>query len=189
MQPPVMTPEHTKQRQLVSQAERPILNIACKEDPAQLADFGAVNLDIQEFDPSLGVDLRAKVRNFVHGNACALPFEDGQFATCVMGEFLEHCKFHKAVEALREANRVLRPAGKLIATFPLDGRPLDIQHNPPVYTEFCPGCWAGHVTVWEDELFDDLLKATGFKINHREVTTYILGGITLSGRAVILEKK
>lgn len=183
-----MTPEHAKQRELVSRAERPILNIACKEDPAQLADFGATNLDIQKFDPSTGIDLTQRVRNYVHGNACELPFEPETFATCVMGEFLEHCEFHKAVEALSEARRVLRPGGKLIMTFPLDPRPLEIQHNPPVYTEFTKGCWAGHITVWEDDLRAKLYEKVGFKEIHKEVTTYILGGITLGGRAVILEK-
>lgn len=184
----MMTPEHTRQRAMVSRAERPILNIACKEDPAGLADFGAVNLDIQKYDPSLGKDLTQCVRNYVHGNACALPFPAESFATCVMGEFLEHCEYPKAVEALKEAHRVLKPGGKLIMTFPLDPRPLEIQHNPPVLTEFVKGCWAGHVTVWDEEKREPLYKDTGFKEVFRENTTYLLGGITMGGRALILEK-
>lgn len=187
------TQEHTWQRvtvgQLAAEGYTPILNIACKEDPAGLADFGATNLDIQQFDPSLGVDLTKQVPNFVHGDACNLPFPEKSFRLTVHGEFIEHCEFDKAVEALSSAKRVLADDGRMVLSFPLDPRPLEAQHSPPVFTEFVKGCWAGHVTVWDEALREKLYAKVGLEEVRRDYLRYVLGGICLSGRGLILKKK
>jgi SAM-dependent methyltransferase len=191
-------PEHMNQRRLAENAPRPILNVACKEDPAGLADFGAVNVDIQRYDPSLGMDLTQAVPNFVHGNAVELPFEDQSFGTVVYGEFLEHCEFHAAVKALTEGKRVLRDDGIFILTFPKDGRSREGQHEPPVVVEFSStlkdgtvqrGFWSCHVTVWTDELLQKLYDAVGIEEATRQKTTYILGGVYMSGLALTLRKR
>lgn len=186
------TQEHTWQRmtvaRLAQQGYTPILNIASKEDPAGLADFGATNLDIQTFDPSQGIDLVRSVPNFVHGDACNLPFPDKSYRMTVHGEFLEHCEFDRAVQALTSAKRVLADDGVMVLSFPLDPRPLSVQHDPPVYTEFVKGCWAGHVTVWTEELREKLYVEVGLVEAERHYLNYILGGIPLGGRGLVLRK-
>jgi ubiquinone/menaquinone biosynthesis C-methylase UbiE len=190
--PPAQTNEHKFQRQMVEKLAKegftPILNVASKEDPACLADFGATNLDIQQEDPSTGTNLMRDVPNFVHGDATNLPFPDKSFKLVVLGEFLEHCYHNKAVQALTQAKRVLADDGKILCTFPLDNRPAEAQHNPPVTIEFTPGCWSHHVTVWSDDKLLPLLEEVGLKITFRKHTTYILGGIVLAGRGLLLEK-
>jgi SAM-dependent methyltransferase len=191
--PPSKTNEHQWQRNTVarlhSEGYVPILNIACKEDPACLADFGATNLDIQIDDPSLGIkSLADVVPNFVHGDATKLPFEDESYKLVVLGEFLEHCYFHKAVQALSEAKRVLKDDGRMVITFPRDPRPPEAQHNPPVTIEFTPGCWSHHVTVWKDDMLKELFATVGLKEVFRSKNTYFLGGIVLGGLGLILEK-
>lgn len=186
------TQEHIWQRvtvgQLAAEGYTPILNIACKEDPAGLADFGATNLDIQQFDPSLGVDLTKQVPNFVHGDACNLPFPEKSFRLTVHGELLEHLRFDKAVQALREAKRVLHDDGRMVLTFPLDPRPGETQHDPPVMIEFVDGCTSHHQTVWTEDLREKLYSQVGVVEVRRDYLRYILGGICLSGRGLVLKK-
>ena len=63
----------------------------------------------------LGERLRAGTAELVEGDASALPWDDNRFTvvTCVLGlEF-----FAEPEEALAEMWRVLRPGGRLVATF------------------------------------------------------------------------
>ena len=186
------TNEHRLQRsmvmQLAAQGYTPILNACSKEDPAGLADFGATNLDIQKFDPSLGIDLTKAVPNYVHGDVCHMPFQDKSYKLVVLGEALEHFLPFKAVEVLTEIKRVLMDDGRIFLTFPKDPRPWQTQHNPPVNIEFVPGAFAQHVTVWEDDMLLDLFGKVGLKEIHRQNTTYLLGGCCLGGLGLILEK-
>lgn len=193
--PPSQTQEHRWQRntvqRLVSEGFTPVLNVACKEDPACLADFGATNLDIQVGDPSQGItSLADVVPNFVNGDATKLSeyFQAGSFGLVMMGEMLEHLLLFRAIQVLSEVRKVLKDDGRLALSFPLDPRPFEAQHNPPVYTEFIPGCFASHITVWKDDLLAQLYAETGFREVHRDKLTYILGGIVLGGRGLILEK-
>lgn len=192
---PSQTQEHRWQRATVQRQSElgftPILNVACKEDPACLADFGATNLDIQVGDPSLGIESLADVvPNFVNGDATKLSeyFPEKTFKLVVMGEMLEHLKFFRAVQVLTEVKKVLQDGGRIVMSFPLDPRPFEAQHNPPVYTEFIPGCFASHVMVWKDEMLNDLYREVGLKEIHRDKLSYVLGAIPLSGRGLILEK-
>lgn len=186
------TQEHRFQRakvqELVAQGFSPVLNVASKEDPACLADFGATNMDICLRDESLGVDLTKEVRNFVHGNAASMPFPDKSYKLLVYGEILEHCKPEAAAQLMREAHRVCADDGRIVMSFPLDNRPSEAQHRPPVHIEFAPGFWSDHVTVWTDEKFDALIASVGFEVVSRIRTSYCLGGIPLSGRGVVLKK-
>lgn len=94
-----------------------ILNIGSKEDPANLKDFGAINLDINPFD---GVDVIA--------DACMLPFKDKSIDVVVCGDVLEHVHDHE--KAIKEARRV---AGLIVATIPTVEHEEEIGHNPGYY--------------------------------------------------------
>lgn len=187
------TREHSWQRatvaELASQGYTPILNACSKEDPAGLADFGAVNLDIQEFDPSTGIDLAKVVPNYVHGDVSKMPFSDKSFRLVMLGEATEHFLPFKAVEVYKEIKRVLADDGLIAASFPRDPRPWQVQHNPPVNIEFVPGAFAQHVTVWTDGLLEDLYKKVGLEEVKRTPLLYVLGGIALGGCGLILKKK
>src|SRR6185503_20305739 len=89
-----------------------ILNAACADDPVGIGAMGGTNLDIQQKESWSGHDF-TKTKNFVHGSVLDMPFPEDHFDTVVLGEFLEHCKFEKAVEALAECRRVLRSGGHL----------------------------------------------------------------------------
>lgn len=157
---------HQYQYKACEVATQPILNAACKEDPAKLGrDFGAINLDVVPFDSQTKRSLY-DLPNFQVGNLLELTFEDNTFGTVVVGEFIEHCVEHAAQAALKEAWRVLKPGGLLILTFPLDGRPPERQHakqflNVVVEGETGHDITVWHQTVWTDELFEGLLEKTG----------------------------
>lgn len=155
-----------------------ILNVACKEDPANLgARFNATNVDIQAFDPQTGRDL-TKLPNFVLGNALELPEKwSGTFHVVVLGEFIEHCVFDAARRALSEAVRVLRPDGKIFLTFPLDDRPPEVQHKPEEIRTLVEGTTGHditvyHQTVWTDEQLSRLFVETGVREALREPLVY-----------------
>jgi SAM-dependent methyltransferase len=140
-----------------------ILSVACKEDPSQLGrDFGAINLDQQDFDPQEQLSLY-EIPNFVVGDACNLPFGAEEFDLVVLGEFLEHCPFDAAVTALREASRVIRPDGRIAVTVPLDGRPAEAQHAPEHLVTWAHGITSWHQTVWDESLFSALLGEVGLR--------------------------
>lgn len=173
---------HHKQREFCAQAKRPILNIACKEDPAALGrEFGATNLDLYEHDPHTNVSMLT-LPNFVQGSALALPFEDNSFASAVLGEFIEHCTYAAAVKALREACRVLKPGGEIILTFPLDPRPKEGQHPDHLLIEWDTGITSWHSHVWSDSELGVLFSEAGFGVVRQERTHY--GGNPGSGRGI-----
>ncbi len=163
---------HEFQREACEAAQLPILNAACKEDPAQLgADFGAVNLDICEYDPHTKTDMR-KLPGFVHGSVLKIPFEDGHFNTVVLGEFLEHCEHPVAMQALEECTRVLNYGGKLIITYPKDPRPKEGQHPEELLIEWSPGITSWHQTVWPEEEVCANLKKLGYRVEKVEEIPY-----------------
>lgn len=163
----------------------PVINLACKEDCADLGrDFGAVNMDIQTFDLETNTDLTT-VPNFLQGDISSIPFPDGHFQTVVLGEVLEHLTEDKAVEILREAKRVTAPGGQIVATFPLDLRPPEEQKPADQLIELAPGCYTYHVTVWYDDMLEALLNKTKLDEVYGENLWYPHGegrGLLLKGR-------
>lgn len=190
---PAQTNEHRWQRatvrRLYEAGYTPILAGAAKEDPACLSDFGATNLDIQTFDPSTGIDLVKQVPNFVHGSILEMPFPDASFRLVVLTEVMEHLRPHRALQALKEARRVMSPDGRLVISFPIDPRPIESQHSPPVYTEFVEGCFASHVEQWTDDRWLPMIAEVGLCEEKRDYLTYVLGGVVLGGRGLVLKRR
>ncbi|HEX8646151.1 MAG TPA: class I SAM-dependent methyltransferase [Thermoleophilaceae bacterium] len=63
----------------------------------------------------------------VEGSALAMPFEDGSFDFVLSLEMLEHLDPADREPALREMIRVLRPGGRLVATFPADAAATELD--------------------------------------------------------------
>lgn len=177
----------------VETKQTPILNAACKEDPAKLGkDFNAINFDLMDYDAHTKTKLK-DLRNFVQGDIldAAEIFEAEFFGCIVLGEFIEHCVPSAALKALQELARVLKPDGFLALTFPLDGRPKERQHakhHLKVYLEGESGhditVW--HQTVWTDEMLSKLFEEAGLKETRREELHY---GFCEGGWGITLEKR
>jgi SAM-dependent methyltransferase len=97
-------------------------------DDLEIAEIGSGSAGVTEFldHPVTGVDTAfertADVTNprlhQVVGTATALPFADGSFDVVLCLEMLEHLPAADRAGALAEMLRVLRPGGRLVATFP-----------------------------------------------------------------------
>lgn len=190
-----MNAAHHWQRKGCEDAPKPILNAACKEDPAHLGgDYGAINLDIWTHDEQTNIPL-SRIPNFQQGDVLNMSFEDGHFGTIVLGEFLEHCMPGAAKAALLECHRVLKDDGKFVVTFPLDSRPAHSQHAKHLLKVIVEGETGHDVTVWhqqvwEDELILPLFTECGFEVVLREKIPYgfISRGQDPQGWGFILKK-
>ena len=159
----------------MAQFRRPVLNCACKEDPANLGrDFDATNLDILDYDPEMRKNLY-EVPNFVQGTASKLPFPDNSYATVVYGELFEHCVFSVAVAILKEGYRVLKKDGMVVITIPFDPRPPNVQRLFAPLFEYEPGITSFHQTIWKKDTLMKLFAETGFVEveKHRRKLRYI----------------
>jgi ubiquinone/menaquinone biosynthesis C-methylase UbiE len=189
---PIIGP-HRFQNEILKQTGKPILNVASSEDPAELGkNFGAINLDIVDFDPTSG-NHNSRAPNFVEGSAFDIPFEDGKFETVVLGEFIEHCKFEDAVRAVRECKRVMSEDGALVITVPLDGRPkeeqriLDVDRNAGDFYTNSP-CTYYHQTWWSNEMLDRLWRECGLIEEYRTQLYYTLTCM-IGGWGLVLRKE
>lgn len=143
--------------------QHPVLNLACKEDPAFLGrDFNAINMDQQDFDPQEGMSLY-DLPNFECGSALDIQRPDGVFGIVVIGELLEHCPYDAAQTVLSEASRVVMDNGYIILTFPLDPRKPEQQHAKEHLVTWDGGITSWHQSVWDDESFAGLIASVGLK--------------------------
>jgi predicted SAM-dependent methyltransferase len=153
-----------------------ILNAACANDPSGLHRLGAINMDFVPDQPWAGLDLK-KTPNFQAGSVFDIPFPGATFDTVVLGEFIEHCTYESAAEAILECRRVLKPGGRLVLTFPLDGRPRDEQDTSGTAPEnFDPEAKVTtyHRTWWSMKMQADLRKRTRMVEVARAALVYVL---------------
>jgi SAM-dependent methyltransferase len=110
---------------------------------------------IERARTELGLGDRAKI-----GVGTALPWPDGSFDAVVASEVLEHLDDATLRGTLVEANRVLRPHGRLIGTVPAEER-LDEQRV------VCPDCgrrfhrW-GHEQTFSPQRLQSVLNEALF---------------------------
>jgi len=113
----------TYQRQKVAEYFDPsiprcVCNMGSNDDGAHLGrDFGAVNVDIQEYDPHTTNKNLTTLPNYVNSDIRHTPFKDKAFDVAVIGEVLEHCKRQAALDILNEARRI---AKYVVVTIPFD---------------------------------------------------------------------
>jgi ubiquinone/menaquinone biosynthesis C-methylase UbiE len=80
-------------------------------------------------------------------------FADGEFATVIASNFIEHLE-HDAVDALLDSiKRVLGPGGRLILIQP------NFRLNPKRYFDDYT-----HRTIWTDTSLTDVLLAHGYRV-------------------------
>lgn len=103
-----------------------ILDVGC--GPGVICHLASLREDVEEVH---GIELQDDMLTEAFGNvksnkvhfhsgfAEEIPFGDGYFDTAVMTEVLEHVFDEK--EAIREAERILRPGGRIIITMPFWG--------------------------------------------------------------------
>lgn len=89
----------------------------------------------------------------IQGDACTLPVKDNSFDIVFCIETLEHIKNDK--NALKELNRILKPAGKLLLTVPYDEK-LTKESFERI----------GHVNTYNEKDIKDLTIESGFTINN-----------------------
>jgi len=179
---------HLYQRKMVQQVNlSPVLNGACKENPAKLAlNAGDVNLDVNDYDPQERMSLY-QVPNFVCGSLLNIPFANSSFGTVVLGEVLEHCPPAAADRIMQETRRVLRDDGRVVVTIPLDPRPPEVQHEPHLLITWEGGITSWHQTVWDDAKFAELLERNGFQEIPEFRETLFYG--FCSGTGAVLRKR
>ena len=130
----------------------------------------------------LGLGDRAKT-----GSGQALPWPDGSFDAVVVSEVLEHLDDATLRGTLAEANRVLRPGGRLIGTVPAD-ETLDEQRV------VCPDCgrrfhrW-GHEQSFSPQRIESLLNEflEGADVHRRWFVAWDL--LNWKGRAQAVTRK
>lgn len=181
------------QRHWAGRLEKPILNAACGPDAAHLADFGVINMDIE--DPETREPLEARPENFELGDIFHMRYEDRSFKTVILGETLEHCTYESAVMVLKECTRVLAEGGRLVLTFPLDARPNEEQdyfsrlpddHQEHVYSN---GITRRHQTYWDMLSLYRLFDEAGLVDAEKRTVLLYLFTSPVCGFGCVMKKK
>jgi hypothetical protein len=128
-----------------------VLNVGCNTDGPGFRSRGGINIDLFAKDEHTGLAIPAHAL----ADARRLPFRKNSFESVVLGEILEHMQTHDAVASLREAQTVLQPGGRVVATIPHDDR-----GGPDHIPEYYPGIAAYHYReITRCEFFEWLMKA------------------------------
>jgi SAM-dependent methyltransferase len=94
----------------------------------------------------------------VHGDALALPFDDGAFDRIIAAEVLEHIPLD--VEAIGELARVLAPGGRIAVTVPARLPERINWALDDAYHDF-PG---GHIRIYAQDELEGKLTAAGLRV-------------------------
>jgi SAM-dependent methyltransferase len=131
--------------------------------------------------------LKKAVRNVGHlpdvalscGNVYHMPFPDNTFDAVIMSEILEH--IDRDEDALREAWRVLKPGGVMVATVPNADYPflwdpinrtLEWVFRTHIGSGPLAGLWANHVRLyWRDDL-RAVVERAGFTVEAERSFTH-----------------
>lgn len=114
----------------------------------------------------------------VQGNVTALPFPGESFDKMILSEVIEHLPDDAA--ALREARRVMRPAGVLAITVPNSHYPF--LWDPPNFARerlglghfengFWSGIWTDHQRLYTPEALTSLVASCGFEVTDVHLET------------------
>jgi ubiquinone/menaquinone biosynthesis C-methylase UbiE len=118
------------------------------------------------------------------GNVFDLPFENDSIDCVFFFEVIEH--LDEPEKALREINRVLKPAGRLILIFPNDRMFMITRIMTGMIKEAFYD--AGHVMQWTPKKIRMALSAEGFSIIKQRNLPFLFWPISLH-HLVVAEKK
>jgi 2-polyprenyl-6-hydroxyphenyl methylase/3-demethylubiquinone-9 3-methyltransferase len=105
------------------------------------------------------------------GDAGKLPHDDATIDSVIMSEVLEHLP--DPVQALREAARVLKPGGQLLATVPNANYPffwdpinwtLETLTGAHIGSGVLAGIWANHLRLYDEGTLSKQLHDAGLRI-------------------------
>ena len=122
------------------------------------------------FTAALDLDFKAisyakakrPIAEFLVADGLRLPFRDEAFELVTIMEVLEHV--HEPKSMLKEAYRVLRKGGLLVALVPNEKSKL-YRVVWPVWTKFRGRVWSDkHVVEFDEEVFKELVEDVGFKV-------------------------
>jgi glycosyltransferase involved in cell wall biosynthesis len=133
-----------------------VLNVGSNADVADFGAHGGVNLDICPVDPHHGCANRVDV---LHDARRPLPFRPAAFDTAILGDILEHMTDADAAATLRNAAAVLGRGGRLVITWPEDGR----EHPGPHPGAYAAGIDSYHARPVTREMMRGWLAAAGLR--------------------------
>lgn len=114
-----------------------------------------------------------------NANIYALPYEDNTFDAVIFSEVLEHLE--DDVQALKEAYRVLKPNGVLVATVPHANYPfwwdpinktLETLFNTHIQHGMFAGIWANHVRLYLPDQLRQAVLGAGFVVEAERSFTH-----------------
>ena len=168
--PPIISQHHSFQ---LMNATGKIINLGAGMDLGGLGKKkNALNVDLFDKEGS-GLqlnqgDLKADIRQMPED-------QYGLYDTAVLGDVLEHCYEEDGLKILKEANKCLKPGGKIVVTFPEDYRPPDKQHptihKDKVYVGNMKYAHRHDPPLTRKELFDWMHKAD-FMVRHCDPLNY-----------------
>ncbi len=110
-----------------------------------------------DMNPALSQHWGASVTPLIQSALQPLPLPDSSISTVLASNFFEHFTHDEGAVILREAMRVLRPQGRIIAVQP------NFRLSPNRYFDDYT-----HKTIFTDQGFQDFLRSLGYTIVHAE---------------------
>jgi|GEM_PF-1484273 len=132
-------------------------------------EFDYINIIDAELDSFRKIAQICGLNNLHYhkGDARALSFKPGSFDKIISMSVIEHIypEVGGDAKALGEIKRVLVPTGELLITVPYKDKRNIVYVNGPVYEREAMGK-SFFAREYDKEMFDDLVAASGFKLNN-----------------------